>query len=88
MTQSASLTCRTSQGTTPLSWTWRLNGQDIVSSERVAFDAQGVESTFTITSVVAGDEGVYQCEVRNQGGVATANELLVAQSKLLGCCMR
>ena len=48
---------------------------------------QGAESTLMIDSVEAGDEGVYQCVVENEGGVATTNELLVAQSKSLGPCI-
>ena len=48
------------------------------------FDPDGAESTLTINSVEQGDEGVYQCVVRNNGGMAIANELLVAESKSHG----
>ena len=52
-----------SSGTLPLEWVWLRNAQELVESERVQFGRRGSSSTLTVSSLVEGDRGVYQCVV-------------------------
>ena len=81
VTQSVQLMCR-AQGSPPLTWTWFRN-KVMLTSVRVGYDRNGLESTLTISHVEESDGGVYQCHVEQMAyrTVAAANELLVAQSE-------
>ena len=81
VTQSVQLTCR-AQGSPPLTWTW-FHNKVMLTSVRVEYDRNGLESTLTISHVEESDGGVYQCRVEQMAyrTVAAANELLVAQSE-------
>jgi len=84
VTQSVQLTCR-AQGSSPLTWTWFRN-KVMLTSARVGYDQNGLESTLTISRVEESDGGVYQCRVEQMTyrTMAAANELLVAQSECTG----
>ena len=84
VTQSVQLTCR-AQGSSPLTWTWFRN-KVMLTSARVGYDQNGLESTLTISRVEESDRGVYQCRVEQMTyrTMAAANELLVAQSECTG----
>ncbi len=68
-----------SEGTAPLDWTWRLNGERLTTVTGLTVS----EGVLTVSAVSEENAGVYQCEVcqRLIGRCDSANELVIPVSK-------
>lgn len=81
--ESFSLSC-SSAGTLPLEWMWLHNAQEVVTSSRVSIQSSGSVSMLTVSSLMEGDGGVYQCLVRQPatGREDTHSKLIIVRGKM------
>ncbi len=78
LTQPFTLAC-SAEGTSPLDWTWRLDGEPVTTTTGLTVS----EGVLSVSAVTMESGGVYQCEVCQPliGQCDSANELVTPVSK-------